>query len=65
MGGIAMNQQSRSTESRIIQITRCFKAIPGIGPICALTILAEAGDLRRFSHYKKLLRYCGLDFSTQ
>lgn len=42
-----------------------LQSIPGIGPICALTILAEAGDLRRFSHYKKFLRYCGLDLSTQ
>jgi transposase len=27
-----------------------LRMIPGIGPINALTILAEAGDLRRFSH---------------
>jgi transposase len=44
---------------------RMLQSIPGIGPICALTILAEAGDLRRFSHYRKFLKYCGLDLSTQ
>ena len=42
-----------------------LQTIPGIGPIGALTILAEAGDLRRFSHYKKFLKYCGLDLCTQ
>ena len=42
-----------------------LQTIPGIGPICALTILAEAGDLRRFSHYKKFLKYCGFDLCTQ
>lgn len=29
---------------------RRLQTIPGIGPILALVILAEAGDLRRFSH---------------
>jgi len=28
-------------------------------------ILAEAGDLRRFSHYRKFLKYCGLDLCTE
>lgn len=41
-----------------------LRTIPGIGPVIALTILAEAGDLRRFSHYKKFLKYCGLSLST-
>ena len=42
-----------------------LRTLPGIGPVIALTILAEAGDLRRFSHYKKFLKYCGLNLSTQ
>lgn len=42
-----------------------LQTVPGIGPITALTILAEAGDMRRFSHYKKFLKYCGLDLSTE
>jgi transposase len=41
-----------------------LRTVPGIGPIVALTILAEAGDLRRFSHYRKFLKYCGFDLST-
>ncbi|MCP5978858.1 transposase, partial [Klebsiella pneumoniae] len=39
--------------------------IPGIGPIIALAILAEAGDLRRFGHHRQFLKFCGLDLSTQ
>ena len=37
---------------------------PGIGPIHALTILAEAGDLRRFGHHRQFLKFCGLDLAT-
>ena len=42
-----------------------LRTIPGVGPINALTILAEAGDLRRFAHHRQFLKYCGLDLSTQ
>lgn len=41
-----------------------LRSVPGIGPIIALTILAEAGDLRRFSHYRKFLNYCGFSLSA-
>jgi transposase len=44
---------------------RRLQTIPGIGPILALVILAESGDLRRFSHYRKFLKYCGLDLCTE
>ena len=44
---------------------QALRSIPGIGPIIALTILAEAGDLRRFGHEKQFLKYCGLDLCTQ
>jgi len=40
-----------------------LKTLPGIGAIIALTILAEAGDLRRFRHHRQFLKYCGLDLS--
>jgi transposase len=29
----------------------------------ALTILAEGGDLRRFSHHRQFLKYCGFDLA--
>lgn len=44
---------------------KLLRTIPGVGPINALTILAEAGDLRRFAHHRQFLKYCGLDLSTQ
>ena len=41
---------------------RWLKTIPGVGPI---TALAEAGDLRRFAHYRQFLKFCGMNLSTQ
>lgn len=41
-----------------------LRTIPGIGPIIALVILAESGDLRRFKHYRQFLKFCGFDLST-
>jgi transposase len=38
-------------------------SLPGVGPIIALTILAEAGDLRRFGHHRQFLKYCGFDLA--
>jgi transposase len=43
---------------------RRLRQIPGIGPIVAMTILAEAGDLRRFHHHRQFLKFCGLDLAT-
>lgn len=43
---------------------RILRSVPGIGPIIALTILAEAGDLRRFHHERQFLKFCGMDLST-
>ena len=42
-----------------------LKTLPGIGPIIAITILAESGNMRRFSHYKQFLKFCGFDLSTK
>jgi transposase len=43
---------------------RRLQQIPGIGPINALTILANAGDLRRFRHHHQFLKFGGLDLAT-
>jgi len=40
-----------------------LKTLPGVGAITAWTILAEAGDLRRFGHHRQFLKYCGLDLA--
>jgi len=42
---------------------QCLRSVPGIGSIIALVILAEAGDLRRFAHYRQFLKFCGLDLA--
>ena len=41
-----------------------LRQIPGIGPIHALTVLAEAGDLRRFDHERQFLKFCGFNLAT-
>jgi transposase len=41
-----------------------LRTLPGVGPVLALTILAEAGDLRRFAHHRPFLKYCGFDLTT-
>jgi transposase len=41
-----------------------LRSVPGIGPVIALTIMAEAGDLRRFHHERQFLKFCGLDLAT-
>lgn len=40
-----------------------LRTLPGVGPVIALVILAEAGDLRRFSHHRQFLKFCGLDLA--
>jgi transposase len=38
--------------------------ITGLGPINAMSILAEAGNLRRFRHHRQFLKFCGMDLAT-
>lgn len=63
-------QQRDLIESRAIELLshhtdyQLLTTIPGIGPINALTILAEAGDLRRFQHHRQFLKFCGMDLAT-
>jgi transposase len=40
-----------------------LRTLPGVGPIIALVILAEAGDVRRFGHHRQFLKFCGLDLA--
>ena len=42
-----------------------LQTLPGVGPILAMLILAEARDLRRFGHARQFLKYCGLDLCTE
>lgn len=62
--------QRNAIEDRAVDLLKdntdyqLLTSIPGIGPINALTILAEAGDLRRFPHHRQFLKYCGMDLAT-
>jgi hypothetical protein len=63
--------QSRNTiEERAAELLaehldyRLLRSIPGIDPINALAVLAEAGDLPRFRHYRQFLKFCGMDRAT-
>jgi transposase len=41
-----------------------LRTVPGIGPILALTIIAETGSFHRFKHHRQYLKFCGFDLST-
>jgi transposase len=64
-----LNQQRAHLEHRAQELLRDhpdfqrLQTLPGIAAITALTILAEAGDLRRFRHHRQFLKYCGLDLA--
>lgn len=42
------------------QTVKLLKTIPGVGPITAVIILAEIGDIQRFSSAKSLCNWAGL-----
>lgn len=63
---IEQRDELAATAHRLLQGRPDYAALrtlPGVGPILALTILAEAGDLRRFAHHRQFLKYCGLDLA--
>lgn len=68
--GRGLIAQRNQIERRAVELLKelpdyqLLTSIPGIGPINALTILAEAGDLRRFNHHRQFLKFCGMDLAT-
>ncbi len=42
---------------------RALRTLPGVGPIIALIIVSESGDLRRFPHHRQYLHFCGFNLS--
>lgn len=68
--GRSLIEQRNRIEARAVELLsdhpdyRLLCTIPGIGPINALTVLAEAGDLRRFGHHRQFLTFCGMDLAT-
>jgi len=41
-----------------------LRTLPGVGPVIAMIIIAESGDLKRFSHHRKYLKFCGFNLSA-
>jgi hypothetical protein len=68
--GRSLVRQRDEIEARAVELLsdlpdyQLLTTIPGIGPINAMTILAEAGDLRRFRHHRQFLKFCGMDLAT-
>ena len=68
--GRSLVRQRNEIEARAVELLsdlpdyQLLTTIPGIGPINAMTILAEAGDLRRFHHHRQFLKFCGMDLAT-
>lgn len=64
-----MNDLRSSLEQRAAEVLASNKdyeqliSLPGIGPVIALTVLAEVGDIRRFTHHRQFLKYCGFDLA--
>ena len=62
--GRSLIRQRDVIEARAVELLsnlpdyQLLTTIPGIGPINAMTILAEAGDLRRFRHHRQFLKFC-------
>lgn len=68
--GRSLIRQRNEIEARAVELLaehpdyQLLRTIPGIGPINALAVLAEAGDLRRFHHHRQFLKFCGMDLAT-
>ncbi len=66
----ALNLQIKCTDELLKEVYEhsedawLLATIPGVGPITALTILAEIGDINRFGSAKKLASFAGLVPST-
>ncbi len=41
-----------------------LRSLPGVGPVIAMMIIAESGDLNRFAHYRQYINYCGFNLSA-
>jgi hypothetical protein len=68
--GRSLIQQRNAIEERAAELLgdhpdyHLPRSIPGIGPLNALAVLAEAGDLRRFRHHRQFLKFRGMDLAT-
>jgi transposase len=61
---IAQIEEQISTEFKDDSQYKILTSIPGIGPVTALNIIAESGDISRFGHSKQYLKYMGLNLCS-
>ena len=59
-----LDRQLRSYARRQIGCRALIDAHHGIGPLCAVTILAELGDVERFANSRDAVRYGGMDITV-
>jgi transposase len=59
-----LDRQLRSYARRQIGCRALIEAHHGIGPLCAVTILAELGDVERFGNSRDAVRYGGMDITV-
>jgi len=59
-----INKLDKAIRAAVVQTRSPIMSIPGIGPTLAAIILAEIGDIHRFSSPDKLQAFAGLDPST-
>ncbi|MDD4096761.1 MAG: IS110 family transposase, partial [Oscillospiraceae bacterium] len=59
-----INELDKAIRTAVAQTQSPILSIPGIGPTLAAIILAEIGDIHRFSSPDKLQAFAGLDPST-
>lgn len=64
-----LNKQLIKIEGKIVKLSekyfsqqiKILTSIPGIGKTSAIYFISEIQDIKRFSNYKKLVGFCGLD----
>ena len=59
-----LDRQLRSYARRQIGCRALIEAHHGIDPLCAVTILAELGDVERFDNSRDAVRYGGMDITV-
>lgn len=63
----ALQEQQATLDAQITAVVqqdaicRLLQTIPGVGPLTALVLRAEIGDIHRFANADKLVSYAGLD----
>lgn len=63
--GLILSQKIKELEKQLKTFRKpeqkLLQTIPGVGPITAVSFIAEVEDIRRFKHSKQLVAYVGLD----